>query len=122
MKLVKALVVAALVTAVSAQAATYYRDRYIPAGAPCMVKFAGRHINAAQVQDVAIGTWIAVVKNPDESFSASRWLEKPYKALRVTFANTQYFQLVDQEPYEPKRDALLADIAACGKPIEMTGK
>lgn len=113
----KALVAALLLSTSVAQAATYYRDRFIPAGAPCMINFGGRDINAVMIQDVAIGTWNIFQKNPQTGMLASNWVEVPVKALRVTLVNAQHFQ-VTEEPLEPKKAALLAAIAACSKPTQ----
>lgn len=72
----------------AASAATYYRNKYIPAGV-CMVSFGEHTINAVMIQEMEAGTLQFY-----EKLGASGWLIKTddygyrsYPAFRVKLVN-----------------------------------
>lgn len=84
----------ALVT--PAQAATQYRDRYIP-GAVCMVDFNGATINAGLIQEIG-------VLEPFEAAEPG----PSFRTLRVTMVNQfRYDQNLPKEEAGPAKAAFL---------------
>lgn len=89
----------------SVNAATYYRDRFIPGGV-CMIEFEGKSINANLIQKIEVGTYrgegeyqgfFAGVKYPE------------FLALGVQLVNgtMYYYRNTDQNVLEMRKIGLL---------------
>lgn len=94
----------------SVGAATYYQDRFIPAGV-CMVTFNKTELNAAMIQEITIaprpwqkrmGFWDGWVEQP------------PYQSLRVTLVNRNHYEITDGDLHQAQRDFLKQITDKCG--------
>lgn len=110
----KHLAYAVLLVSLGAGAATVYQDRPVPVSAPCLVLFDGRWINASGIQDITVGDYTGYRD------STSRWgtfpEPYPYKALRVTMLNRQFFEVKDASRFTLVQADLLLQIGRCNSP------
>lgn len=101
-KIILALALAlALLTAGTAGAATYYRDRYIPGGPPCMISISGSFVNAVMIKSVRVDEY--EYARPSDKFF-TRWDYYTRKAMRVSLINGNYYDVFENP------DAALADV------------
>lgn len=106
----KTLLISALLVVATAQAGTVYRDRFIPAGAPCMISFGDRSINANMIKTIQLTDFTEVVEY--NVFSDNKY--RTYRALRVTMINNDSYQVTTGD-LNHAQVGLMAQIADCRK-------
>ena len=97
----------------NAHGGTVYRTKTLPlSGSVCMIELkANKIINGNLVQDVELGTF-------DRFQQAGAFLptlvNMPYKALRITLVNGQYYEFTDGN-LEQQQVSFMAKLSTCKK-------
>jgi hypothetical protein len=107
----KLILAAALLLSVTvAEAGTVYRDRFLPAGAPCMITFGERSINATMIKEVELTDFTEIKEV--HFFTAHEY--RTYRALRVTMINGGWYQITSGN-LEHAQAGLMSQINDCRK-------
>jgi hypothetical protein len=107
----KILMAMMLALTMTSQAGTVYRDRYLPAGAPCMIDFGGNTINAMMIKEIIVARYRE--RTEYNLFTADVFRE--YNAVRIYLINGHYYQIESDklDVLNKEKESTLAKIKAC---------